>query len=122
MRAVPRTRKPRRRPLGSLVVALAALALAWGSAAPAGAAPGGSPADCPATDLAVTALAQPFSGWPRGVVVRVDVTNVGPCAVAVAHADGYVPIGTDFVRVVTVGAGTADGAGWSIGAVNWGPA
>ncbi len=88
MRAVPRNRKPRRRPLGSLVVALAALALVWASAAPAGAAPGGSPADCPATDLAVTALAQPFSGWPRGVVVRVDVTNVVPCAVAVAHANG----------------------------------
>ena len=118
MRAVPRTRKHRRRPAGLLVAAIAAVALLAGSAAPALAAtPGGSPTVCTATDLAVTATAQPYAGWPRGVIVRVDVTNQGPCAVGVAHADGFVPAGTDFVRVVTVGAGTADGAGWSIGAL-----
>lgn len=117
MRAVPRPRMRRRRPLGALLVAVAAIALFAVSVAPALAAPGGRPASCPSTDLSVTAVAQPFTAWPRGVIVRVDVTNLGPCAVSVAHADGYVPAGTDFGQTLTVGAGTADGAGWSIGAL-----
>lgn len=116
MRASTRSRKPRRRPAGVLLVAIAAVALLAVSAAPALAAtPGGGPAVCTATDLAVTAVAQAYAGWPRGLLVRVDVTNQGPCAVSVAHADGYVPAGTQFGRTISVGAGAADGAGWSIG-------
>ncbi|MFN8038905.1 MAG: hypothetical protein U0Q07_06810 [Acidimicrobiales bacterium] len=95
----------------------ATLALLGASATPALAASGGRPASCGPTDLSVTAVAQAFSAWPRGAIVRVGVTNLGPCPVAVAHADGYVPAGTDFGQTITVGAGTADGAGWSIGAL-----